>query len=68
MADNDALFLDTGEAAELLRLSRRTLERLRLIGGGPRFRAHGKRRLYSRADLFAWSEANARRSTSETKP
>lgn len=53
------IYVTTAEAAQLLRISARTLERLRLIGGGPRFRAHGRRILYARDDLMAWSDARA---------
>jgi excisionase family DNA binding protein len=49
-------YLTTAEAAEVLRLSSRTLERFRLEGGGPRWRRAGRRVLYARADLDAWIE------------
>jgi Helix-turn-helix domain len=39
------------ETAELLRLSERTLERWRVVGGGPVFCKLGKRVLYRRDDL-----------------
>ncbi|MBM3558759.1 MAG: helix-turn-helix domain-containing protein [Alphaproteobacteria bacterium] len=57
-------FLDTAEAAELLRVSPRTLERWRLTGGGPNFRRHGKQCLYALADLVAWSDKRTFASTS----
>ena len=52
-------FLTNAEAAEFLRLSPRTLEKQRIIGGGPRFHKFGRRVLYSIRDLESW--ANARR-------
>ena len=58
-------YLTTDEAAERLRLARRTLELMRSSGRGPRYRYHGRRVLYAPEDLKAWSEANARTSTSE---
>ena len=58
-------FLTTSEAAELLRLARRTLERWRVEGGGPSFRRHGARVLYAREDLALWSRKNQHQSTSE---
>jgi excisionase family DNA binding protein len=53
------------EAALSLRLSERTLERLRVSGGGPRFLKAGKVVRYREADLQAWIEARVRGSTSE---
>jgi excisionase family DNA binding protein len=53
------------EAAELLRLSERTLERLRVTGEGPRFVKAGRRVLYRDADLDAWVDARTKSSTSE---
>ena len=52
-------YLTNDEAAAFLRLSPRTLEKQRVIGGGPRFRKFGRRVLYAIEDLEAW--ANARR-------
>ena len=42
------------EAAELLRLSERSLERYRLTGTGPRFVKAGHCIRYREADLEAW--------------
>ena len=58
-------FLTQGEAAALLRLSGRTLERHRLSGTGPVFVRLGRRIVYRSQDLMAWAEANTFRSTSE---
>jgi hypothetical protein len=60
------IFLDTEGAAAHLGLGKSTLEKYRVAGIGPAYRKHGRRRvLYLRAELDAWSAAQARRSTSE---
>jgi excisionase family DNA binding protein len=59
------VYLTQREAAEVLRLSERTLERHRLAGSGPAFVKAGRRVLYRRADIEAWAAANTFRSTSE---
>jgi hypothetical protein len=61
----EVLFFTQTEAAELLRISARTLERFRLEGRGPQFRAFGRRRLYAKADLIAWADKQVRTSTSD---
>jgi Helix-turn-helix domain len=50
-------YLTNDEAAAFLRLSPRTLEKQRVIGGGPRFRKFGRRVMYAAADLEAWADA-----------
>lgn len=63
--DPNAL-LFTAEAAFFLGLSRRTLETLRLKGGGPPFIAVTKKAVrYRRADLMEWIHNRKRRSTSD---
>jgi predicted DNA-binding transcriptional regulator AlpA len=57
--------LNGREAALALRLSERTLERLRVSGLGPRFIKLGKAIRYREADLEAWITAHMRGSTSE---
>ncbi len=61
-------YLRTHEAAVYCRLSPRTLEKLRLTGGGPRFiRPVGHRFIrYSREDLDSWLRAGLRTSGSDT--
>ena len=54
-----------GEAARLLRLSERTLERLRLQGGGPCFVKAGRSVRYRETDLEEWIAARVVSSTSE---
>jgi excisionase family DNA binding protein len=54
------------EAAELLRLSERTLERMRVTGDGPPFVKAGRRVLYRPDDIDAWIASRVRTSTSDT--
>jgi predicted DNA-binding transcriptional regulator AlpA len=54
------------EAASVLRCSERTLERLRLIGNGPRYIKATRRVLYRESDLEAWVASRVVGSTSET--
>ena len=64
-----AALLFTAEAAFLLGLSPRTLEALRLRGGGPAYYSVGRRACrYRRQDLTAWLAGRRRVSTSEPGP
>lgn len=58
-------FLDTREAARVLKLSHRTLDRYRVTGEGPVFHRFGNRIRYALSDLEAWAEARRVRSTSD---
>lgn len=58
-------FLTERETAEFLRVSVRTVQRWRVTGAGPPFRAHGRRILYAASDLENWSASRTARSTSE---
>ena len=58
-------YLKTPDAAVLLGLSARTLEKHRCYGTGPVFRKLGGRIVYAIADLEAWAELGVRRSTSD---
>ena len=60
-----ARYLTNEEAATFLRLSPRTLEKLRVIGGGPRFRKFGRRVLYAIDDLETWANARTFEMTSD---
>lgn len=60
-----ARYLTNSEAAAFLRLSPRTLEKLRVLGGGPRFRKFGRRVLYAIADLEAWADEHSYGMTSD---
>ncbi|MGH1351330.1 MAG: helix-turn-helix domain-containing protein [Methyloligellaceae bacterium] len=63
------LYLTSAEAAELLKLSTRTLERMRVTGEGPPFMKAGagkrSRVLYRQSDISKWLEGNTFQSTSE---
>ncbi len=58
-------YLNCEQAGAHLNLSPRTLEKLRTIGGGPRFRKLGRRIVYKIVDLDAWAESRACESTSD---
>ena len=60
-----ARFLTPEEAGRILRLSPRTLEKHRTIGGGPRFRKFGKKIFYAVEDLEAWANARCFDMTSD---
>jgi len=60
-----ARYLTNAEVAALVNLSPRTLEKMRVIGGGPRFRKLGRRVVYALEDVQAWSNARACESTSD---
>jgi hypothetical protein len=64
-ATQPARYLTNDEAAEFLRLSPRTLEKQRVIGGGPRFRKFGRRVMYAVADLESWADARSFEATSD---
>ena len=58
-------YLTNDEAAEFLRLSPRTLEKQRVIGGGPRFRKFGRRVMYAITDLESWADSRSFEMTSD---
>ncbi len=57
--------LTTEQAAWLLRISRKTLERMRVEGHGPRFVRLGRCVRYRQRDLHTWISTNTHQSTSE---
>ena len=57
--------LTTAEAAARVGLSPRTLERLRVTGGGPKYRKIGRWVRYTEQDLDEWLESCTRTSTSD---
>lgn len=63
------LYLTAQDAADVLRLSVRTLERMRVEGTGPRYHKAGAgkraRVLYNRADLDDWLQGLRFNSTAE---
>jgi hypothetical protein len=58
-------FLRTSEAARILALSARTLEKHRCYGTGPKYRKLGGRGMYGLADLKAWADLGIKESTSD---
>lgn len=68
-AQQTLVFLTTVEAAAILRISRRTLERMRVEGTGPRYLKVGPgkraRVLYRESDVRNWLETFSFYSTSE---
>ena len=60
-----AAYLNCKQAGAHLNLSPRTLEKLRTLGGGPRFRKLRRRVVYKLGDLDAWAESRACDSTSD---
>lgn len=57
--------LNQSEAAELLRLSTRSLERMRLLGTGPRYVKCGRSVRYRESDIETWIAQRIVSSTSE---
>lgn len=67
--DGHGRYLRTRAAAEFLGVAARTLEDLRLRGGGPTYSTPRARIvLYDVHDLEAWIAAGRRRSTSDVGP
>ncbi|MGV7215148.1 helix-turn-helix transcriptional regulator [Bradyrhizobium sp. UFLA05-112] len=58
-------YLRTPEAARLLGLSGRTLEKHRTFGTGPTYRKLGGRVVYALDDLKDWVDRGAKTSTSD---
>lgn len=57
--------MDTVQAAIYTGLTRSTLAKRRVYGGGPRFIKIGSRVVYDIRDLDAWLQSHKRGSTSE---
>ncbi|MHA7774682.1 helix-turn-helix domain-containing protein [Roseibium sp. M-1] len=58
-------FLTTREAARFLKLKPNTLEKMRVYGGGPIYRKHGRHVRYHIDDLNDWSNLRKKDSTSD---
>ncbi len=58
-------FLRTPEAARVVGLSPRTLEKHRTYGTGPSYRKIGGRVVYAIEDIRAWADIGLRQSTSD---
>lgn len=61
----DDIVLTRAQAAALLTISPRTLEKWAVSGGGPRFIRLGARVGYLRSTVIAWAEAQQRNTTSD---
>jgi predicted DNA-binding transcriptional regulator AlpA len=57
--------LPAREAADLSGLSKSTLDKMRVFGGGPPYLKIGRRVVYDPADLDQWLVSHRRKSTSE---
>ena len=69
LAAPPSALLTTAQVAAILSLSPRTLEQLRVKGGGPPYFALGKRAVrYRRSDVDSWLDARQRKSTSDPGP
>ncbi len=58
-------FYTTKEAARYLKLQANTLEKMRVYGGGPVYRKHGRYVRYHIKDLNDWSDMRKKDSTSD---
>ena len=61
-------YLNTAQAARILQLSSRTLEKFRIRGGGPVYMKFGVRVFYRPDDILDWVERTVRTSTSDPGP
>ena len=59
--------LSTDDAGIYTGLSRQTLAKLRVYGGGPRFIKVGRRVIYDTRDLDTWLDSRKQSSTSDPK-
>lgn len=66
-AKSASRYLTNEEAAAYLKLSPHTLNKKRVIGGGPKFRKLGSRVVYAIDDLESWIEARACDTTSDPR-
>lgn len=57
-------FIDETNAAVFLCQSRRTIQKWRVNGAGPKFYKSGRSIRYRRRDLLAWGDERRRKSTS----
>lgn len=62
---HERVYLTTPEAATVLGLSPRTLERYRVTGEGPAFRKLGRGVRYLGTDIDEWADRRRKRSTSD---
>lgn len=57
--------IDDREVSKLTGIARKTLQNMRLKGGGPEFIKIGKNCRYRPSEIDNWLKANTRRTTSE---
>ena len=67
MSEYWSRLLTTKEAADELRMSPRTLERMRLDGDGPKFVKARRSVRYRMVDIERWAVGQMRASTSEVR-
>jgi excisionase family DNA binding protein len=60
--------LSVKEAAAYVPVAKGTLDKLRILGGGPRFIKIGKKVLYDMTDLDAWIEEHKQANTADKPP
>jgi excisionase family DNA binding protein len=65
--NNSRRILTEEEAAEYSGFSRRTLQKWRVVGGGPKYLKIGRAVRYRADDLDAFLAAGERRNTSESR-
>ncbi|MCR4265846.1 AlpA family transcriptional regulator [Nitratireductor sp. ZSWI3] len=58
-------FLNTAQAAFYIGLSQRTLEKMRVTGGGPKYRKHGRYVRYHIDELDDWSKGRSQDADSD---
>jgi hypothetical protein len=63
ITDINSPFLSVSEAAQYVRLKKRTLDKMRCSGAGPYFRKHGGRVFYEINELAEWSLSRKSKST-----
>lgn len=61
----ESRFLTTNQAADFLKLSPRTLEKMRITGDGPPYHKHGSRVFYTMPEILHWSNTRTHNSTSD---
>lgn len=64
---NGRRVLTERETAEYLNISHRTLQKLRVVGGGPQYVKIGRSVRYRAADLDAFLTAGERQNTSKSR-
>lgn len=63
--EQELILFSVEEAARMLKISPKTLEKYRCMGGGPKYIRIGRRVLYSTVELQVWLRARSFSCTSE---